>query len=91
MSVTEVILLAKPDCQNCERVRSTLARVHHEYRHVEVSEMDLDTPDGRTLAVKHGVLILPALIVDGRLRLVGDMPENEIRREIEKAKHNSRH
>ena len=43
------------------------------------------------LATQHGVLVLPALIVDGRLRLVGEMPERDIRREIEKAKHGCRY
>jgi len=91
MSTTEVILLAKPDCGNCEQVRSTLARVHHDYRHVAVKEVDPDEPDGNMLATQHGVLVLPALIVDGRLRLVGEMPERDIRREIEKAKHGCRY
>ncbi|MDP2673877.1 MAG: thioredoxin family protein [Dehalococcoidia bacterium] len=91
MSAMEVIFVAKADCGNCERVRQALTRVHHEYRHVEVREVDPDEPDGRSLAAEHGVLILPALIVAGRLRLVGEMRENEIRREIEKAKHISQH
>ncbi len=86
MSTTEIILLAKPDCGNYEQVRSMLARVHHEYRHVAVREVNPDEPDGHILSMEHGVTVLPALIVDGRLRLVGEMPEGVIRREIDKAK-----
>ena len=91
MSAMEVIFVAKTDCRNCERVRQALTRVRHEYRHVEVREVDPDEPDGRSLATKHGIIMLPALIVNERLRLVGEMSEKEIRHEIEKLRRNSRH
>ena len=91
MSAMEVIFVAKADCRNCERVRQALTRVHHEYRHVEVREVDPDEPDGHSLASRHGIIMLPALIVDERLRLVGEMSEKEIRHEIEKLRRNSRH
>ena len=91
MSAMEVIFVAKADCHNCERVRQALTRVRHEYRHVEVREVDPDEPDGRSLATEHGIIMLPALIVNERLRLVGEMSEKEIRHEIEKLRRNSRH
>ena len=91
MSAMEVIFVAKADCHNCERVRQALTRVRHEYRHVEVREVDPDEPEGHSLATKHGIIMLPALIVDERLRLVGEMSEKEIRHEIEKLRRNSRH
>lgn len=87
MSTTEVILLARPSQDNYDQIRSTLARLHHDYRHVAIKELDPDQPDGHLLAMEHGVNGLPALIVDGRLRLAGEMPERDIRRAIEKAKH----
>ena len=91
MSAMKVIFVARADCQNCERARQALARVHHEYRHVEVREVDPDEPVGHSLPTRHGIMILPALIVNERLRLVGEMSEREIRHEIEKARRNSRH
>ena len=91
MSAMEVIFVAKADCRNCERVRQALTRVHHEYRHVEIREVDPDEPDGHSLASKHGIIMLPALIVNERLRLVGEMSEKEIRHEIERLRRNSRH
>ena len=91
MSAMEVIFVAKADCGNCERVRQALTRVHHEYRHIEVREVDPDEPEGHSLATKHGIIMLPALIVDERLRLVGEMSEKEIRHEIERLRRNSPH
>lgn len=91
MSAMEVILVAKADCEVCERIRHTLTRVRHEYRHLEVKEIDADAPEGRSLAVEHGILMLPAIIVGDRLRLVGEMSEKEIRHEIEKARPHKRH
>jgi len=88
MNVTEVVFVAKTDCQNCERIRAFLTRVHHEYRHLDVREVDPDEPEGRSLALKHGILALPAIIINERLRLVGEASEKDIRREVERARGN---
>lgn len=90
MSALEVILVTKEDCPNCDRVRAALTRARHDYRHLEVTEVDLDEPLGRALAIEQGILMVPALIINGRLRLVGDASEKDIRREIEKARPHSR-
>lgn len=90
MSLMEVILVATADCGNCERIRRTLSTVHHDFRHVDVREVDADAPEGRSLAVQHGILMLPAIIVGDRLRLVGEISEKEIRHEIEKAQRHNR-
>ncbi len=84
MSTMQLIFVAKADCHNCERVRHVLASVQHEYRHVDIREVDPDEPEGRSLALRYGLMFLPALIVNERLRLVGEISEKEIRREVEK-------
>lgn len=86
MSALRVIFVSEGNCQNCNGVRAVLAKVRHEYRHVEVLEVRPDEPLGRSLAGEHGIRALPALIVDGHLRLAGEIPEKLVRREIEKAR-----
>ena len=86
MSALQVIFVTEGDCPNCNGVRAVLAKVRHEYRHVDISEVRPDEPAGRSLATEYGISVLPALIVDRRLRLVGEIPEKDIRREIERAK-----
>lgn len=91
MSTTHVLFLANPGTGQCDDIRQLLARVHHEYRHVDVREVDPDAPEGHSLSQEYGVSSLPALIVNDRLRLVGDISEREVRHEIEKARQNNRH
>ncbi len=86
MSALEVIFVTEGNCPNCNEIRTVLAKVHHEYRHVEVKEVHPTDPLGRSLAAEFGIRVLPALIVDGRLRGVGEIPETQIRREIEKVR-----
>jgi glutaredoxin len=87
MSSMEVIFLSEGDCPNCNRIRSVLNSVRHEYRHVDVSEVHPAEHFGQELAGEHGIRELPALIVNGRLRLVGDMSEQRIRGEVERWRH----
>ena len=86
MSALEVIFMSEGNCPRCNEVRAVLARVRHEYRHVEVMEVHPSGSIGRSLAAEHGIRALPALIVDGHLRLAGEIPEKLLRREIEKTR-----
>jgi glutaredoxin len=86
----QVIFVAKADCRTCAGARQALEKVHHEFRHVDVREVDADDQEGRSLATRHGIMMLPALIVNERLRLIGDISEKDIRREVEKAKRDNR-
>jgi Glutaredoxin. len=86
MSSMEVIFLSEGDCPNCNRIRSVLNRVRHEYRHVDINEVHPADRLGQMLTAEHGVEELPALIVNGRLRLVGEMPEQRIRGEVQRVR-----
>ena len=85
MSATEVIFVSEGDCPNCNRIRAVLNIIRHEYRHVDVNEVHPASQVGQTLAVEHRIGQLPALIVNGRLRLIGQMSEHRIRAEVRHA------
>ena len=87
MSALEVVFVSEGNCPNCNSIRAVLSEVHHEYRHVEVTEVNPGEPLGRSLMAEYGVRILPALIIGGRLRLVGEIHARDIHHEIQKAKH----
>ena len=91
MSALDVVFVTEGNCPNCNSIRAVLSKVHHEYRHVEVTEVNPAEPLGRSIVAEHGVRILPALIIGGRLRLVGEINARDIQHEIQKAKHHSRH
>ena len=87
MSALEVVFVTEGNCPNCNSIRAVLSKVHHEYRHVEVTEVNPGEFLGRSLVAEHGVRMLPALIIGGRLRLVGEIKARDIHNEIQKAKH----
>jgi predicted DsbA family dithiol-disulfide isomerase len=87
MSALEVVFVTEGNCPNCNSIRAVLSKVHHEYRHVELTEVDPGEPLGRSLVDEYGVRMLPALIIDGRLRLVGEINAKDIYHEIQRAKH----
>ncbi len=86
MSTVEVIFVTEGDCPYCNEVRAVLDKVRHEYRHVAIDEVRPDSPGGRSIASEHGLPALPALVVNGHLRLAGEITEKLVRRELEKAK-----
>ena len=91
MSALEVVFVTEGNCPNCNSIRAVLSQVHHEYRHVEVTEVNPGEFLGRSLVAEHGVRMLPALIIGGRLRLVGEINARDIHHEIQKAKHHNQH
>ena len=91
MSALEVVFVSEGNCPNCNGIRTVLSQVHHEYRHVVVKEVHPGDPIGRSLVAEYGVRNLPALIIGGRLRLVGEINARDIHHEIQKAKHHNQH
>lgn len=91
MSALEVVFVTEGNCPNCSSIRAVLSKVHHEYRHVEVTEVSPDEPLGRSVVAEYGVRNLPALIIGGRLRLVGEFDARDIHHEIQRAKHHKQH
>ena len=91
MSALEVVFVSEGNCPNCNNVRAVLNKVHHKFRHVDVAEVNPAEPLGRSLSAEYVVRVLPALIVGGHLRLVGEISEREIYNETRRAKHHSQH
>ncbi len=86
MSTVEVVFVTEGNCPNCNGVRAVLAKLRHEYRHLAIDEVHPDALGGSSIGDEAGIQALPALVVNGRLRLVGEITEKQIRRELEKAK-----
>jgi len=91
MSALEIFFVTEGNCPNCNSIRAVLSEVHHDYRHAEITEVNPGEPLGRSLVAEYGVRNLPALIIGGRLRLVGEIDARDIHHEIQKTKHHKRH
>jgi glutaredoxin len=77
----QVTLLTQPDCPFCELAAEILARVGHDHL-LTVRQIDLDTPDGRDLAARHGVLFAPGVLLDGQTFSYGRLSERRLRRHL---------
>ncbi|MCX5418046.1 glutaredoxin domain-containing protein [Streptomyces sp. NBC_00059] len=75
-------LLTQADCAWCDRAKQLLAEAD-----VEVTEVSLDTDEGRELAGRHRLLFAPGLLHDDRLIAYGRLSERALRRELSRLSH----
>ncbi len=80
----EITLLTQPDCALCDRAKTILGRLADE-RLVAVTEVDLAGPEGRALAVRHGVLFGPGVLVAGQPFSYGRHSDKKLRRHLSRA------
>ncbi len=78
---TAVTLLTQPDCPLCEHAKQVLDRVGRDHR-LSVQETGLRTPEGKELAVRHGVLFAPGILIDGAPLSYGRLSERKLRRAL---------
>jgi hypothetical protein len=80
-TTVEVTVLTQPDCRFCELAAEILARVGQDHP-LSVRQVDLDSPDGRDLAARHGVLFAPGILLDKRIFSYGRLSERRLRRHL---------
>jgi glutaredoxin len=79
--VIALTLLSQADCAWCERAKKLLAETDED---VEVTEVSLDTDEGRELAARHRLLFAPGLVHDDRLIAYGRISKRALRRELDR-------
>ena len=75
----DVWLLTQRDCAFCEQAKNVLGRLSHEYP-LAVTEIALESVDGRALALQHGVMFAPGVFINGTLASYGRPSERRLRR-----------
>ena len=79
--MTTITLLTQADCALCEHAKQVLTRVGADHP-LEVTEIDLASAAGRTLAAKAGVLFAPGVLVNGSPFGHGRLSERRLRRAL---------
>ncbi len=79
--MTAITLLTQAGCALCEHAKQVLARVSADHP-LEVTEIDLASEHGRSLAARAGVLFAPGVLVDGRPFGYGRISERRLRRAL---------
>ena len=80
--VVDVTIVSGPDCSACEHVKERLERLRSEFPPLRVSEVDIGSSEGTALAVRYRLGGLPGILINGRMALVGDVPESLLRERL---------
>ena len=79
--MTRVTLLTQGDCALCEHAKQVIARVAIDHP-LTVEEIPLSTAEGQRLALAHGVLFAPGVLLDGEAFAHGRLSERKLRRTL---------
>lgn len=80
--MTRITLLTQEACTFCDQAKAVLARLAAEHP-LDIEEIRLDSPRGGALAVEHGVMVAPGVLVDGTSFSHGRLSEKKLRRRLE--------
>lgn len=78
-----ITLLTQDHCGFCDHAKQVLGRVSADYP-LQVTEIDLASEEGRTLAATAGVLFAPGVLIDGASFSFGRLSERKLRRTLGK-------
>ncbi len=78
----DVVLITKPHCEYCELAKLILDRLGAGFA-IQVREIGVEEPEGAALALHHGILFAPGILIDGRLAGYGRPSERRLRRLLE--------
>lgn len=78
-----ITLLTQEDCAFCDQAKAILQVLAGEYS-LLIETLDLNTPQGQTLAEQGRVLFPPGIFVEGQPFSYGRPSERALRRELER-------
>ena len=76
--MTEITLVTEPHCDSCARAKEVLHYLSAEFE-LTVTEIALESDEGRRLAIEHAILTTPGLLVDNVLFSHGKVDEDRLR------------
>jgi len=79
----QVLLLTQAHCGLCDHAKRVLDRLASQYP-LEVTALDLASPEGRALADVGGILFPPGVFLDGEPFCYGRLSERRLRRELDR-------
>ncbi len=82
-SAADITLLTQIECALCEQAKDVLNRVRRDHR-LTVREIDLASAQGTALAVRHGLLFAPGVLINGHPFSHGRLSERKLRRHLER-------
>jgi glutaredoxin len=78
-----ITLLTRADCGFCDDAKAILERLQGEYPLV-IETIDLDSSEGRWLAIRGGIFFPPGIFVDGEPFSYGRLSERKLQRALDR-------
>jgi len=83
ISTTSLILVTRDDCRDCLNIKLKLKNILSMNSKILLKEYDINDFNNMNLFSKQiRILITPALFVNNRLKLYGDMPSEQLEKII---------
>lgn len=79
-------LLTSPGCHNCAQAKVILEKVKKDYPELKVEEVDMATPRGQELIVRHQIMASPGVVINNELFSTGGLDEKKLREKLEEIK-----
>jgi hypothetical protein len=79
----EILVLTQEGCAFCHDAEDLAARLAREFG-LRLASLDLDTPDGRAMGDRGGILFPPGIFLDGEAISYGRPSERRLRRIVER-------
>lgn len=81
--MSKIQLVTSESCAHCMRAKEALDKIKKDMPGLQVEVVDLLKPEGMGLAQKHGIMVSPGIIVNGKLAFQGGATEEQLRKALQ--------
>lgn len=81
-----VQFVTSPGCTHCAAARKIFEELKPKYPNLQVEEIDVTTPKGTDLVVRHNIFASPGIIVNGELFATGGINKGELIKKLDSLK-----
>jgi len=77
--MNKIQFLTIPGCHSCEAAKKIFDEIMPEFKDkVEITEIDITTPEGQELTQKYGIMASPGIVINGELFSAGGVDKEKL-------------
>ena len=69
----KLVFVTQKDCHQCTEAEEFLSELKHSYPNLEIKIIDSFSPEGKKLVIKHFLIDLPGIFINGKLFSTGTL------------------
>lgn len=74
----KIQFLTMVGCHNCEAVKKIFDEIMPDFKNIEVTEIDIASPEGQELAGKYMVMASPGIVINDELFSTGGVDKGQL-------------